>query len=332
MCSKKQDMTKLTDLISVVVPVWNIESRYPHALEDLIDSLVNQTYGNLEIILVDDGSTDRSGDICDDYATRDSRVKVYHTPNQGLPAARNYGIEKAVGDFTYFADADDVVHPQCLEVMQRILEAHPECECVVGRYQTTNNAFQPIENPRCESHDSDYLVGGVLKGYVPLYAWNKLMRRDVTDRIKHRITEYEDLDFSLRVALSIKQFILLDQVTYRYVLREQSACRSHLERRLPRMLESLQYLYNHDIKDKHPQYLGDFIWHIYTTYIYNRPSVVGDDNSIQQLERSMKDIKKATWGIFIKSDVSWVKKLAAPILLRWPKLKRINNYIHYKDM
>ncbi|MDR3314701.1 MAG: glycosyltransferase, partial [Oscillospiraceae bacterium] len=90
-------------LISVIVPVYNVEPYLPKCL----DSIVSQTYANLEIILVDDGSTDASGSICDAYAAKDERVRVIHQANGGVAAARNAGLDAAVGEYIQFVDSDD---------------------------------------------------------------------------------------------------------------------------------------------------------------------------------------------------------------------------------
>ena len=103
----------MDDLISVVIPVYNVE-KY---LEKCLDSVVGQTYGNLEIILVDDGSTDNSGAICGRYAQKDSRVVVIHQKNKGVSAARNTGLKRAQGDFVVFCDSDDVVNPAYLQIL-----------------------------------------------------------------------------------------------------------------------------------------------------------------------------------------------------------------------
>ena len=99
--------------ISVVVPVFNIENYIKRCL----DSLINQTYSNLEIILVDDGSTDNSGKICDEYALRDERIKVYHEKNGGAAKARNFAVDKVTGDYLFFVDGDDYIDYDTLEKM-----------------------------------------------------------------------------------------------------------------------------------------------------------------------------------------------------------------------
>lgn len=103
---------KKKKLVSIVVPVYNVE---PY-LRTCLDSLIGQTYEKIEIILVDDGSTDQSGDICDEYARRDTRIRVCHKKNRGVSAARNTGIEMAEGEYLVFVDSDDCVHRQMVEL------------------------------------------------------------------------------------------------------------------------------------------------------------------------------------------------------------------------
>ena len=95
--------------ISVIVPVYNVE---PY-IRKCIDSLLNQTFRDFELLLVDDGSTDRSGAICDEYVQMDARVRVFHTPNQGVSAARNWGLDQALGGWITFVDSDDWVESEC---------------------------------------------------------------------------------------------------------------------------------------------------------------------------------------------------------------------------
>lgn len=99
--------------ISIIVPVYNVES----LLELCVESIINQTYSNFEILLIDDGSTDSSGKICDSLKERDKRVNVFHKKNGGLSDARNYGIEHSTGEFYLFIDSDDVLHPDFCRVL-----------------------------------------------------------------------------------------------------------------------------------------------------------------------------------------------------------------------
>ena len=105
-------------MISVIVPVYNVE---PY-LRKCLDSIVNQTYRDFEILIIDDGSTDGSGRICDEYAEKDSRIKVFHTENRGLSCARNLGLAEAKGEWIGFVDSDDWIEPDMYEVLIRRAE------------------------------------------------------------------------------------------------------------------------------------------------------------------------------------------------------------------
>ena len=100
-------------LVSVIIPVYNV-SRY---LPKCLDSVISQTWRNLEIIVIDDGSTDGSGSICDQYAKRDDRIKVIHSPNRGLSSARNLGLDNLRGQFISFIDSDDWIEPDAVETL-----------------------------------------------------------------------------------------------------------------------------------------------------------------------------------------------------------------------
>ena len=108
----------VTDLITIVVPVYNVE-KY---LRKCIDSILNQTYKNLEIILVDDGSPDNCGQICDEYAKKDNRIKVIHKENGGVSQARNVGIDNSNGEFIAFVDPDDYIEKEMLYKLKNNIE------------------------------------------------------------------------------------------------------------------------------------------------------------------------------------------------------------------
>lgn len=121
----KQDI-----LVSVIVPVYNVEDY----LGRCVDSILAQTYQNLEVILVDDGATDSSGKICDEYARKDSRVRVIHKENGGLSSARNAGIDAAAGEYLEFVDSDDWIEPDAVECMLSLAMEHQTELVAAGRY------------------------------------------------------------------------------------------------------------------------------------------------------------------------------------------------------
>ena len=105
-------------MISVIVPIYNVEEYLPACIE----SILNQTYRDLEILLIDDGSTDNSGKICDEYAEKDKRCIVIHQQNKGSSGARNTGLDNAKGEYISFIDGDDYIHPQMLEILYKEIE------------------------------------------------------------------------------------------------------------------------------------------------------------------------------------------------------------------
>ena len=108
----------MKERISVVVPVYNVEQY----LEKCVNSIINQTYKNLEIILVDDGATDKSGKLCDELAKLDNRIMAYHKKNGGLSDARNYGVERATGDYIGFVDGDDYIDAEMYEKLYEAIK------------------------------------------------------------------------------------------------------------------------------------------------------------------------------------------------------------------
>ena len=167
-------------LVSVMLPVYNT-SKY---LKRCLDSVINQTYKNLEIILVDDGSTDDSGTICDEYAKKDKRIKVIHKENGGLSTARNAGIEAATGDYYSFIDSDDIVD---LNFIERMLNncIYNNCEISICNYKFVFNNKEIFEKRILEHkvlNSKDALEFIFLNGNF--VTWNKLYKKEVFEDIR----------------------------------------------------------------------------------------------------------------------------------------------------
>ena len=124
----------ITGLVSVIVPVYNCE-RY---LRRCIESIINQSYKNIEIILIDDGSTDNSGEICNAYALSDNRIRVIHTENSGPSAARNIGIKNSKGEFIFFVDADDFIKNNAINLLVEHYH-RTKADIIIGDFNKINN-------------------------------------------------------------------------------------------------------------------------------------------------------------------------------------------------
>lgn len=174
-------------LISVIVPVYNVEE----FLDDCIRSIVNQTYTNLEIILVDDGSTDRSSDICDEWMRRDPRIKVIHKRNGGLSSARNIGIEQAIGEYLGFVDSDDYIYPQMYEQLLTVLVESPRkvASCAYKRVLNSNETEPRKEICITEELDLKESLDSVFCGDLNVSVCCKLFAREIFDSIRFPVGE-----------------------------------------------------------------------------------------------------------------------------------------------
>lgn len=215
-------------LISVIVPIYNVE---PY-LDKCVLSIRNQTYKNLQIILVDDGSTDFSGKICDKYALEDVRITVIHQENQGLVAARKKGLELADGEYVGFVDGDDYIEPQMYETL--LLELHHSRADMIHTFDLQNNCrVQKGQNKiiSLEGHRIETLqnfINGKL-GINPSI-WSKLFKKDyIRDAyafVKNEVCFGEDLVCICAVLLMAKKICILDKAFYHYRIREGSISHS----------------------------------------------------------------------------------------------------------
>ncbi len=210
------------DLISIIVPVYNVE-KY---LEKCLNSLVNQTYKNIEIIVVDDGSTDNSGRIADDFALKYDIVKVIHTKNGGVSAARNAGIENANGEYIAFVDSDDWVDENIFEHLHSMIikgnYGLSACNLLEEFGTETEQLFETAEFNVCDQKELFNLI--LDTNYVCGYACNKLFRRDIMGELRfdERLTLCEDIDFCARFACKCEASIYTKAPFYHYRQRKDS--------------------------------------------------------------------------------------------------------------
>lgn len=183
-------------LISVIIPVYNVEDYLHYAIE----SLEKQTYKNFEIILVNDGSTDNSGKLCDEYSEKYSNVRVFHKENGGLSDARNFGIQKAQGEFITFLDPDDYLETYSLELLAGIQEMH-DCDIISTRVKPTElyNIYsnhsvteEDFKNVTVMDHDV-FLEEAFYDKVATVSACGKLYRRSILEIPFPKGRIYEDL-------------------------------------------------------------------------------------------------------------------------------------------
>ncbi len=211
-------------LISVIVPIYNVE-KY---LDRCIDSILGQTYNNLEIILVDDGSPDNCGTICDKYATQDSRIKVLHIKNGGVSNARNIGIEASKGEYIGFVDADDVIFSTMYEcLLSAIIKDDADivqCNyCYLFEDGHVESAKSKVSNKIIKSTDEakQALINDLIYPSVA----TKLFKREVIGdkRFNTTLKVAEDRLFVYECCCKSSKVLLIDNVLYYYFQRKNSA-------------------------------------------------------------------------------------------------------------
>lgn len=201
----------------MIIPVYNVE-KY---LRRCLDSVIAQTYQNLEIICVDDGSVDESGKICDQYAVRDARIKVIHQENQGLSAARNKGLDAAEGEYIAFVDSDDYILEDMYKKMLDMLLNYNVDLCVCqwqyefsdGRQVVKKKNIDPTIYGRKTSLEfARFLYRSNYENGVVVAAWNKLYRRALLDTIHFEGRIHEDDAFNGRImAKNISVYVMEEQ-------------------------------------------------------------------------------------------------------------------------
>ena len=207
--------------ISIIVPIYNVE---PY-LRRCVDSLLQQTCEDFELILVDDGSPDNCGRICDEYAALDSRVQVIHKPNGGLSDARNAGMEIARGEYIAFVDSDDWVAPNYLErLLCALVESGADiCECDVLRTSGEENVPSVEQSAPVVFSTADALAQLIHDGVFHQHVWNKLYRRDViVDILFPKGKTNEDEFWTYQVFGNAKKVVKIQDVLYFYFQRPGS--------------------------------------------------------------------------------------------------------------
>jgi glycosyltransferase involved in cell wall biosynthesis len=209
------------DLISIIIPVYKVEEY----LEKCIESVLKQTYTNLQIILVDDGSPDNCGKICDEYAKKDSRIEVIHKVNGGLSDARNVGIAKAKGKYIGFVDSDDYIKEDMYEILINLIKEYDADVSICNLYDVIDGKeyIRNNENGIQEYSRLEILKEVLLDKNIQSYAWNKLYKKELFDEIKYPIgKKYEDIGTTFYVFEKCNKIVVTSKPEYYYLKRSDS--------------------------------------------------------------------------------------------------------------
>ena len=213
-------------MVSIIMPVYNSE-KY---VSDAIESVCNQSYKTWELLIVNDGSTDHSSKIIDDYAKKDSRIKVFHRINEGVSMARNYALDKCNGNYITFIDSDDVYHPERLKKMVQIFVQNPDCDIVFTRHKEFRGELG-VDDTR-ETGSVKINNGNILQKIISdsriHFVWNSMIKSEIAKKERFAPIRFaEDFCYIRDCAFYCKKVAVMDEVLYFYRRDNENAMTSH---------------------------------------------------------------------------------------------------------
>lgn len=299
-------------LVSVIVPVFKVE-KY---ISECIESLMSQSYNNIEIIIIDDGSPDNSGQVCDNYALLDSRITVIHKQNEGVSAARRVGACCAKGEYLMFVDGDDTIPNNSIS---NLYEQIGDTDCVVGEFRLIGADYLVPYIGECVLNRDD-----VIRGYLRFdqrYRWEltgKLYRKQLFTHsildVDSKIVIFEDYLASLRYLLQSNSVTYINMPVYHYRIREDSC--SHTRVVTPQMAELL----SDGIISAFGEFAHDYYNDLCASQEYLLSSVIFCRNLSQQTDW-LQRMRKMMQGKGFSSEGRLLLFLA--LYCRWVSLRKL---------
>lgn len=307
--------------VTIGIPVYNIELY----LEKCLDSIVNQTYKNIEMILVDDGSTDGSRDICDQFAAKDSRIRVIHVKNGGVSRARNIAIENAQGEYMAFVDGDDYIEPDMIECLIKLM--NPESDLTIcGVFQNNSPFTKKInEDEKLTRHRAAYYMLDAERfgGYVcnKLYKLNILKEKNI--RFRTDIHMCEDTVFNVEYLEYARGVSFTNSYKYHYVVRENSASCNVFSSKRVSVLNAYEYMFTNPVIKDSPNVLkraqSNYVHHCIAIFVLLKKNNLMDryEDLAKVLVDKTKGFRKQfffakkekiKYKIFLLYMLSWQKK------------------------
>lgn len=299
----------MKDMISVIVPVYKVEDY----LERCITSIVNQTYKNLEIILIDDGSPDHCGEICDEWSRKDDRIKVIHKENGGLSDARNAGMKIATGEYIAFVDSDDWIDEKLLEVLLDALIDNYAQISACGIVKAYDDYFEDDKrNYSQKIYTSQEALNTLIHGNgFYAVAWNKLYKAELLQNIQFPVGKlHEDEFFTYKVIARASRLVLCTEVKYYYRQRTGSIMSGWSEKRLDALQAYKER--NMFIKNNYPSlYVEDkVIFFLACVSFYH--DIEKMDGNIMRVKKTIQSLQKEihfTISELCKSGVASVLRI-----------------------
>jgi|GEM_PF-121104 len=301
-------------LISVIVPVYRTE-KY---LVNCIESIRKQTYTNLEIVLVDDGSDDESGKICDDFAKKDERIKVYHTENHGLSHARNYGIEHSTGDYIAFVDSDDMIHERFMQYLYDLCVQHKAdiAQCDFLMIRSLADVLSPQKMEKVWEYSASEILAHSYEGFEAvryIVAWNKLYKRSAIGTIRFPEGKlHEDAYTTHKIFHNVQKVVVSNQYMYWYLQRDDSIIGKKYD--LSRLdsveasREKMSFFKENDMPEDYYKMSMQHYFNLWQNYKLVESNVDGAEEVLHSLKAEIEDTEKQ---ILAMDEGSLLEKMRA---------------------
>jgi len=318
--------------ISVIVPVYNVEQY----LERCAESIINQTYKNVEIILVDDGSTDNSGKLCDELAKKDERIKVIHKENGGVSEARNIGIDSATGEYVIFIDSDDYINEEMLsELYSQIKKENADVSvCGVMNVYENNHTPQARNINEYLILNNEEFLREYLKGErVPGGIWNKLIKASIAKTIKFPVGRiYEDAYYHYELIKLAKRYVVTTKPLYNYYHREGSLTEGCYKKRDLSCIDIYTKFYDYALNNALSTKEEAFFRLSYSYFVILDKMLLQDDyKKIEDYDEIVGFLKKNAFKIFRNNIFRTGRRIAAITLLINIKLYRMLLFKNIKN-
>ena len=295
--------------VSLIVAIYKSEKFLPK----LLDSIVSQTWQNLEILLMDDGSPDNSGLICDQYASKDSRIHVVHRKNGGACEARNDGLSRATGDYILVIDGDDWLEPDYVEYLMNLIHKTGADMAMTDSIFTTRNRTQ-VKSDSIEIYTPEEAFCAIIYPKIPIGPWNKIYKNDLLKKNNidfSRPWSGEGLYFSAKAAQFSNYVAVGHKKIYNYRLNNANSGLTHYNILMGiNALENIKYIGDtRIIKSERTQYAVD--WHIWKNYGYTLFLKVATDSieeNKQLYEECIKKLRSMLLSVIIHSELGMKMK------------------------
>ena len=290
--------------VSIVLPIYNVE-KY---LRRCIDSVINQTLREIEIILVDDGSPDDCGQICDEYCKKDERIKVIHQKNRGLSAARNSGIEIATSEYICFIDSDDYIEKDMIEYLYNNAKKYNTditCCGFTNIYENgINEKITTVKEKKIYS-SKEALDIHLLSGYIEVVAWNKLYKLELFANIRYpEGLLYEDMLTTYKLLDISNNILLLPDSKYYYCKRKNSIGANTFSNKMLKLLDACDEVTNFTI-NKYSNLDNIKIAQIQWYIVVLNKMIISNDLDKKLLNKTKKMIKD---NLFILNKNNYLNK------------------------